>query len=52
VVDSAYGVALLLEFAGRAEHDLYQDHPDHHRFIAECGPLWSSVRVCDTIPIP
>ena len=47
VVDNSYGVALLVEFAAAADHDLYQDHPDHHRFIAEYGGLWSRVRVYD-----
>ena len=49
VVDNSYGVALLVEFAGDAEHDVYQDHPDHHRFIAECRKLWSRVQVFDTV---
>ena len=48
VVDNSYGVALLVEFATSDDHDLYQDHPDHHRFIGECSDLWSQVRVYDT----
>lgn len=48
VVDNSYGVALLVEFAGAVEHDVYQDHLNHHRFIAECSPLWSRVQVYDT----
>ncbi len=52
VVDNSYGVALLVEFADSAAHDVYQDHPDHLRFIAECGFLWSHVRVYDTVIPP
>lgn len=49
VVDNSYGVALLVEFAGAADHDVYQDHPDHLRFIEECRHLWSRVQVYDTL---
>jgi quinol monooxygenase YgiN len=49
VVDNAYGVALVIEFADAAAHDVYQDHPDHHRFIAACSPLWSRVQVYDSV---
>ena len=49
VVDNSYGVALMLEFAGMADHDLYQNHPDHHRFIEECRELWSKVQIYDTL---
>ena len=48
VVDNSFGVALILEFAGAAEHDRYQDHPDHHAFIRECRELWKRVVVYDT----
>ena len=50
VVDNSYGLALLVEFADSAAHDIYQDHPDHLRFIAECGKYWSRVQVYDTLP--
>jgi hypothetical protein len=49
VVDNSYGVALIVEFADSAAHDVYQDHPDHLRFIAECSSLWSHVQVYDTV---
>ena len=50
VVDNSYGVALLVEFADSAAHDVYQEHPDHLRFIAECSRLWSRVQVYDAVP--
>ena len=49
VVDNAYLVALLVEFADVAAHDVYQDHPDHLRFIAECKQYWSRVQIYDTL---
>ncbi|MBC8103547.1 MAG: Dabb family protein [Cytophagales bacterium] len=48
-VDNSYLVALLVEYEDAAGHDVYQDHPDHLRFIAECSPLWSRVQVFDTL---
>ena len=48
VVDSSYGVGLLVEFGSTADHDVYQDHADHLRFIEECSAFWSRVRVYDT----
>jgi hypothetical protein len=52
VVDNSYGVALLVEFADSAAHDVYQDHPDHLHFIAECSSLWSRVQVYDAVIAP
>ena len=52
VVDNSYGVALVVEFADEAAHDVYQDHPDHLRFIAECSLLWSRVQVYDAKVAP
>ncbi len=49
VVDNSYGVALLVEFADPAAQDVYQDHPDHLRFIEACSPLWSHVQVYDAL---
>jgi len=49
VVDNSYGVALLVEFADAAAHDVYQEHPDHLRFIEECSQFWSRVQVYDAV---
>jgi hypothetical protein len=51
VVDNSYGVALLIQFADAAAHDLYQDHPDHHRFIEACQSLWSRVQIYDALVV-
>ena len=50
-VDNTYGVALLVEFTAAADHEVYQDHPDHLAFIAECSPLWARVQVYDSLLI-
>jgi hypothetical protein len=49
VVDNSYGVALHVEFADQAGHDIYQDHPSHLQFIAENKQYWSRVQVYDYI---
>ena len=49
VVDNNYAVALLVELTDSAAHDVYQDHPDHHAFIAECRQYWSRVQIYDTL---
>ncbi len=49
VVDNSYGVGLIVEFACPTDHDVYQDHPGHLKFIVECSHLWSRLRVYDTI---
>ncbi len=51
VVDNSYAVGLLVLFADSAAHEIYQEHPDHLRFIAECSPYWSRVQVYDTLLI-
>ena len=44
-----WDVALLVVFADRASHDLYQDDPTHNQFIAENKANWDSVRVFDSL---
>ena len=51
VVDNSYAVALLVEFADAAAEEVYQDHPDHLRFIAECSQYWSRVQVYDSLVV-
>ncbi len=50
VVDNSYGIALLMEFETKEARDLYEDHPDHQRFIADFHHLWSRVQVYDAVP--
>jgi hypothetical protein len=50
VVDNSYGVALIVHFADKAGHDLYQDHPIHLKFIEDHQDKWERVQVYDTLP--
>lgn len=47
VVDHSYDYALELDFADIQAHDLYQDAPAHHEFIAKSREIWEKVRVYD-----
>lgn len=49
VIERGYSKALVLVFADRAAHDVYQEHPVHDRFRAECGDLWTTVRIFDCV---
>lgn len=47
VVSSDFAVSELMRFDSLADQKIYQDHPLHQRFIAECAHLWSKVVVYD-----
>lgn len=47
VIDHRYDFALLLTFADQAQHDVYQEHPVHLEFVAECKHLWERVQIYD-----
>ena len=47
VIDHSYDFALLLTFADKTAHDVYQDHPIHQQFVADCKHLWSRVQIYD-----
>jgi len=49
VVERGYSRALVLVFRDQAAHDAYQVHPVHDRFRAECGGLWTTVRIYDSV---
>jgi len=49
VVDNSYAVSELMFFKDLAGQKVYQDHPIHQKFIAECSHLWEKVVVYDTI---
>ena len=51
VVESSYHFSLLCFFDNKADHDAYQDHPDHHVFVANCKDLWAKVRVFDSVDV-
>ena len=49
VIERGYSRALVLVFADEGAHDRYQTHPVHDRFRAECGGLWTAVRIYDSV---
>ena len=49
VVDSSFSVSEVLFFDDAAGQKLYQDHPIHRQFVADCEHLWEKVVVYDVI---
>ena len=49
VIDRSYSYALIVVFKDMAGHDEYQVHPIHDVFRETCSPLWSSVKIYDSI---
>ena len=47
VIDDTYDCALTVILKDISAHDLYQDDPIHHKFIADCNHLWERVQVYD-----
>jgi len=50
VVDNSYSASEILFFDDPAGQKVYQDHPVHQKFVAECSHLWSKVIVYDAVP--
>jgi hypothetical protein len=51
VIDSSYSFSLLVTFKNREDQDIYQTHPVHLKFIADCQELWEKVVVYDSVSI-
>lgn len=49
VVDDSYTYSYLIFFENEKDHDTYQDHPMHLKFIKECNHLWNKVIVYDSV---
>jgi hypothetical protein len=49
VIDHTYDFSITFIFKDKATQDIYQDHPDHHKFIDKCSPLWDRVQVYDAV---
>lgn len=49
VIDTSYSVSLLTVFDNEADQDIYQEHPVHLKFIADCAHLWERVLIYDSI---
>jgi hypothetical protein len=51
VIDSSYSYSLLVTFKNKEGQDIYQPHPKHQKFIADCQDLWEKVVVYDSVSI-
>jgi Stress responsive A/B Barrel Domain len=49
VVDSSYSVSELIFFDDVSGQNIYQDHPIHKKFVADCSALWEKVIVYDSL---
>jgi hypothetical protein len=49
VIDRSYSFSLLVIFDNLEEHDAYQQHPAHLKFVEECSALWSKVVIYDAV---
>lgn len=47
VIDATYDFAEILIFDDEAGHDVYQVHPLHTKFVADCAHLWEKVLIYD-----
>ena len=49
VIDTSYSYSLLVTFKNKEDQDIYQTHPTHLKFIADCQDLWERVVVYDSV---
>jgi len=49
VVDNSFSASEILYFDDTVGQKVYQDHPLHKKFVAECSHLWSKVIVYDAV---
>lgn len=49
VVDNSFSASEILYFDDTVGQKVYQDHPLHQKFVAECSHLWSKVIVYDAV---
>jgi len=48
VVDKSFGYSLFVWFKSIEDHNIYQDHPAHKKFIDDCSKYWTKVQVFDS----
>jgi hypothetical protein len=49
VVDNTFSASEILYFDDVEGQNVYQTHPLHQKFVAECSHLWSKVIVYDAV---
>jgi hypothetical protein len=48
VTDHSFSYSLSLKFKSVEDHNIYQDHPEHHRFVENCQQYWQRAQVYDS----
>lgn len=48
VVDHSFGYSLFTWFKSLEDHNVYQEHPAHKKFIEDFSGLWAKVQVYDS----
>ncbi|MBK9391918.1 MAG: Dabb family protein [Bacteroidetes bacterium] len=51
VIDTSYTYSVLTTYKNKEDQDIYQTHPKHLKFIADCQELWEKVVVYDSVRI-
>lgn len=51
VIDTSYTYSVLTTYKTKEDQDIYQTHPKHLKFIADCQELWEKVVVFDSVRI-
>jgi len=49
VIDNTYSFSLVITFDSKKEHDIYQEHAAHKKFIENASSLWEKVLVYDSV---
>jgi hypothetical protein len=49
VIDNTYSFSLVVTFDSKKEHDIYQEHAAHLKFIENASSLWKKVLVYDSV---
>ena len=51
VIDNTYSYSLVITFDSKKEHDIYQEHDAHKKFIENASSLWEKVLVYDSVKV-
>jgi hypothetical protein len=51
VIDNSYTYSILTTYKNKEDQDIYQTHPKHLKFIADCQEIWEKVVVFDSVTI-
>jgi len=49
IVDNSYTFSLIVNFDNRENHDIYQEHEAHKKFVTDTSKLWNKVQVYDSL---